>query len=608
MSNIKNTMKFLFVLPIMALLFSCGGGNSSSNEDGTVTSKKVGVNEVYVHLNSDLDKINPITSTSANASLVERFLFSALIDVNPQTLELEPSFAVSRPLIEEVENDVFGETLPGLKITYEIRPEAVWDDGKPITAEDYVFALKVIKNPKVDCEHLRPYFEFIYDVKIDPTNPKKFTVYTKDQYILSESSSSGYLYPKHIYDPNGLMDKFSVSELSNPKNIASLSGNLDIIKFAEEFNSEKFSRNPAFVVGSGPYKLKEWSTGQRIILEKKQNWWGNQFAGEILGFDNYPDRIIYEIIVDNTTALTAMKDESIDVMRSIPSKDYVDLKENDRFKSLFNLHEPIAPVYSYIGLNNKIPQLSDKRVRQALSMALDYETINKVINYNLSSRTVGPVHPNKPYYNKNITPYPFDLNKAKALLDASGWNDADGNGVREKMIDGQSVPMKLTFLLPAGSEAAENIALMMKNNMAKIGVEIEIVSKEWTVFLEQIKSHDFDMCTMSWVMGPGLSDFKQIWHTDSYNGGSNYIGFGNAYTDELIDKIRFELDEEKRNAMYLEFQEILHEEAPYIFMFTPKNKMAFHKRFDNANPSLMRPGHFENEFKLNPNFGASAAQ
>ena len=116
------------------------------------------------------------------------------------------------------------------------------------------------------------------------------------------------------------------------------------------------------------------------------------------------------------------------------------------------------------------------------------------------------------------------------------------------------------------------------------------------------------MCSLSWMMGPELDDFKQIWHTDSYNGGSNYAGFGNAYTDELIDKIRYELDPEIRTGYYLEFQEILHEEAPYIFMFTPKNKMAFHKRFDNAKPYLLRPGHFENEFKLNPNFGAAAAK
>jgi peptide/nickel transport system substrate-binding protein len=606
MLNTKNVFKILLLLPLFAFLSSCDGGSSSSN--GVLTSKKAGVNEIYVHLSSDLDKINPIISTSANASLVERFLFYNLLESNPSTLGLTNVVATSRPTIEEIEADVFGVKMPGLAITYNIRPEAVWDDGTPITAKDYEFALKVVKNPKVDCESLRPYFEFIYDMKIDPNDPKKFTIYTKDKYILSESVSSGYLYPKHLYDKEGLMDNFTVNQLSNPANLASLSGNLNIIKFAEMFNSEDYSRNPDFVNGCGPYRLKEWSTGQRIILEKKKDWWGEQFVGKEIRFDNYPDRIIYEIIVDNTTAVTAMKDESIDVMHFIPSKDFVDLEKNERFQSLFNLHTPIAPSYSYIAFNLKDPKMEDKRVRQAMSMALDYETIEKVISYGYSERTVGPIHPNKPHYNKDIPLYPYDLNKAKALLDESGWIDTDGNGVREKKIDGQIIELKLEFLLPAGSEAGENIALMLKNNLGKLGVQIDIVQKEWTVFLEQIKGHDFDMCSLSWVMGPELDDFKQIWHTDSYNGGSNYTGFGNVYTDELIDKIRYELDAEVRTKYYLEFQEILHEEAPYIFMFTPKNKMAFHKRFDNANPYLLRPGHFENEFKLNPNFGAAAAK
>lgn len=598
----------MMILPLTAFLASCTGDSGSSNADGSVVSKKAGKNEVFVHLSSDLDKINPIISTSANASLVERFMFYNLLETDPATLGLTNVVAVGRPIIEEIETEAFGETISGLSITYEIRPEAVWDDGTPVTAKDYEFALKVIKNPKVDCESLRPYFEFIFDISIDADNPKKFTVLTQDKYILSESVSSGYLYPKHVYDPEGLMDAYTVKQLSNPGNFADLAGDLNIIKFAEQFNGEKYSRDPEFVVGCGPYRLKEWSTGQRVILEKKENWWGEAFVGKEIRFDNYPDKIVYEIIVDNTTAVTAMKDESIDVMHYIPSKDYVDLKENDHFKALFTLYEPIAPSYSYIGLNNKSPKLSDKKVRQALSMALDYETIKKVISYDLAERTVGPVHPNKPYYNKDIPLYPYDLNAAKALLDESGWLDNDGNGVREKEIDGQTIELKLEFLLPAGSESAENIALMLKNNMAKVGVDIEIVQKEWTVFLEQVKAHEFEMSTMSWMMGPDLSDFKQIWHTESYNGGSNYIGFGNAYTDELIDKIRYELDEEKRTAMYLEFQEILHEEAPYIFMFTPKNKMAFHNRFDNANAYLLRPGHFENEFKLNPNFGAAAAK
>ncbi|MCB9227011.1 MAG: hypothetical protein H6578_07595 [Chitinophagales bacterium] len=610
MLNQKNLLKSFLILPVVALMFSCGGNSSSSNGDGTstVVSKRVGVNDVFVHLSADLDKINPVTSTSANSSLVERFIFYNLLEIDPKTLELVPVVAKSRPEIVPATVNVYGKDKEGLTITYEIRDEAKWDDGTPITADDFIFTVKVIKNPKVDAEHARPYFDFIYDIKVDPTNNKKFTIYTKDTYILSESSSSSPLLPKHLYDKNGLMDKFSLVDLGNPAKKTELAGNKDIIAFAEQFNGENYSRNPEFISGCGPYKLKEWSTGQRVILEKKQDWWGNDLVGKVTRFDNYPDRLVYEIIVDNTTAVTAMKDESIDVMDYIPSKDFVGLQENKQFLDLYSLHTPIAPAYSYIGLNLKNPKLADKKVRKALAMALDYETIKNVIAYGFSERTIGPVHPNKPYYNKNITPYPYDLNKAKELLDESGWVDADGNGVREKEINGKKVELKLTYLLPAGSEAGENIALMLKNNMAKVGVQIDIVQKEWTVFLDQIKSHDFEMTSLSWVMPSTLSDFKQIWHTDSYNGGSNYVGFGDAYTDELIEKIRYEMDEEKRNAMYMEFQEILHEEVPYIFMFTPKNKMAFHKRFDNANAYLERPGHFEAEFKLNPNFGATAAQ
>ncbi|MCD8528954.1 MAG: hypothetical protein LRY27_03075 [Chitinophagales bacterium] len=107
------------------------------------------------------------------------------------------------------------------------------------------------------------------------------------------------------------------------------------------------------------------------------------------------------------------------------------------------------------------------------------------------------------------------------------------------------------------------------------------------------------MYSGAWVKDPAsLDDFYQLWHTESYNGGSNYIGFGTAYTDELIEKIRFETDETKRNKMYIEFQEILHNEAPYIFLSIPLNKMAIHKRFENSNAYVGRPPYNENEFKL----------
>jgi len=239
-------------------------------------------------------------------------------------------------------------------------------------------------------------------------------------------------------------------------------------------------------------------------------------------------------------------------------------------------------------------------------MSFDYDTYLKVYAYGLAVRTVSPIQPLKEYYNKDIVPYPFDLTKAAALLEEAGWVDTDGDGVREKEIEGEDEPLVLEFLYSSGSTAAENMALMWKESLAQIGVQLKVASKEWTVYLEDTKSHNFELCTALWGQVSGLDDMKQIWHTESYNGGGNYVGFGNADTDKLIEAIRYENDVEKRNKLYYEMQEIIHDEAPYIFLYTYNMQLAFHKRFDNAKGYNVRPGYNAAELKLNTSWGSKA--
>lgn len=596
--KIKNILKSLFLVSAIGLITSCGGGDG---EHSASSSKRAGVNEVIVHMGADPDRLNQITATSSVATEIQNYLFEALITTNMETLEFEPILAKDLGKMEEVTFEFDGEEKNGLTYAYEIRDEANWNDGTPITGHDLAFYVKAMKNPKVDNENIRPYYEAIVDVEVDAENPKKLKVWFQDKYFLAESLSGIIALQKSEYDPEGLMDKFTVRDLAVSDAATKYGDDENINKFAKMFNSEEYSRDK--ILGSGPYTFKSWVTGERIILEKNQNWWGKELVGKEYGFYNEPDKITFEIIVDPTTATTAQKDEAIDIMKH-SSKDYVDLKENKSFLSKYKFETPIAPQYSYIGLNTKSQKLADKRVRQALSMAFDYETFKKIYLYGLAERTVSPIHPLKDYYNKNITPYPFDLEAASALLTEAGWVDTDGDGVREKEIEGVDVPLSLEFKYSSGSATAENMALMFKTSLSKIGVNLEISQKEWTVFLEDVKSHNFDMVTMAWVMGSGLSDMKQIWHTSSYNGGSNYVGFGNAETDKIIDAIRYENDEAKRNEMYAEIQEIIHEEAPYIFLFTGKSKIAFHKRFDNANGYNVRPGYNAAELKLNSSWGA----
>jgi len=596
---------YIIISPLLLVIFlfnGCvgDGGNSSSNSK-EVISKKAGVNEVTVHLQGDPDKLNPHTSSNADATYIQQNIFQSLIDQDPVTYEYYGLLATSRPKQTIIKD---GKFKGGVSYEFEIRPEAVWDNGTPITVDDYIFTVKAVKNPKVDAALVRPFYEFIKEVKADPNNNKKFTVFVDSPYILNEEIAGYWVYPEYIYDPEKMMRKFSIAELSDKKKIEKLRTNANIVKFANEFNSEKFQRENGFVVGSNAYEFINWKTGQFIELKRKENWWGDKVKGpDAKYFTAGPDKIIYTVVNDWTTAVTAMKDEEIDLGKSIRAKDFVDLTKNENFNKLYNLHTPDYMVYDFIAFNLKDPKFSDKKVRQALNHLVDKNLIKDVIMYGYGLETVGPIHPSKTYYNKDIKPYDFNVEKAKQMLAEAGWKDTDGNGTIDKLINGKKTDFTTTIYYNQGNTRRENIALMFKENAKIAGINVDVQVREFVVMMDLAKAHNFELVVSGWAGSTSLKDFKQIWHTESYNGGTNYGGFGNAKSDALIEKIRTNLDEPSRTKQYKEFQAILHDEAPYIFLNAHKNKLAFHKRFDNANAYVPRPGHSESEWLINPKFG-----
>ncbi|MGB1247685.1 MAG: ABC transporter substrate-binding protein [Chitinophagales bacterium] len=598
--------KYFFYAFLFLGLYACD--NTSNNDTDEIIQDysmlpyggaKADVNELVVHELSDPDKLNPITSQGAGATYIEHNLFMYLLDVDKENLVPTPWLAKERPTITELpEGDEYK-----LRIDYELREEAVWDNGNPITGYDVAFSFKACKNPHVDAEHQRPYIDFIAHVEVNEENPKKFSLFASEKHFSAEFSSGGvvYIIPAYIYDADRIMEDYTLKELSDEDNIASLRDDPNLIKFATEFNSEKFQRE--VVVGSGAYKFESWVTGQRIVLSKKENWWGNALEGT-LSFENHPNKITYEIINDMVTGITAMKDGSIDIMRGMRPKDFHDLKEDEDFNSNNFLFNPEYMSYTYIGVNMKHSILSDKNVRKALAHCVDVAQTIDIILYGYAKPINSFVHPSKSYYNEDIEPYNFDLEIAAALLEEAGWVDSDGDGLRDKMIDGELTPLSLSIKYNSGNDKRKNISLLLKENVKKIGIELEIIEKEWTVYLDECKNHDFDLYVLGWVQEAILDDPKQLFHTEAYNGGSNYPGFGTAETDVLIENLRQELDEEKRTAYYKELQAIVQDEVPYIMLYTPDNMMAISKRFGNAKPYIARPGYDERELILGGYKGA----
>lgn len=580
--KIKNSALLLVSAVATLVLVSCGGGEPK---------KITGSPDVIVHELSDADMLNPTNYSDAGAGYILKNIFQSLMEIDFKTLELTPLLAESRPQIEKTPEG-------GLRITYTIRPEAKWDNGQPITPQDVEFTLKVIKNPKVKNERIRPYYEFITDFVTYPEEPRKFTLVSNTVYILAEASSGDYsILPEYFYDPKGLMKSFTIKGLTLEQ--SKYANDPKLAEFADDFNSEKRGREKEFISGSGAYKLEEWATGQRIVLVKKENWWGSQIKNGGDYFVANAPKITYQTINDQTTALVALKAGNLDVMRSIKSKDFATLPESEKFTENFNAHTPVMLAYTYIGLNTRKPQLADKKVRQALAHLIDVDKQIKIIKYGQAQRVVGPIHPSKKSeYNSDIVAFDYNPEKAKQMLTDAGWKDTDGDGVLDKVVNGQKVQMNLEFTYNSGNDERKSTALLMQEDARKVGININVVAQDWSVYLENLKNHKFDVFFGAWVQAPVPNDHKQIFHSESYNDGSNYTGFGSAASDALIDSIRVELDESKRAAMNKRFQVMLHEESPYIFMYAPTERIAIHKRFTNAEPSMMRPGYWEAGFAL----------
>lgn len=580
---------------ILAFLAACKG--DKPKEDAVDTSIfKNQDNTVYARLPAEPDRLNPIISTNVYARVVNEQIFLYLLHFDPQTLELQPQLAKGRPKVEELSN---GEYAGGVAYTFEIHEEASWDNGQPITARDFEFTLKALFNPKVNAAGVRAYLDYIRDVQPDPGNPKRFTVFTDKKYIIGETAVSNIpILPEYIYDPGGLLKTIALKELADPARAEQLAKeNRAVQDFADAFNSPRFSREKGFIAGSGPYEFEEWATGQRIILNRKKNWWGDKLAEQYPLLQAFPDKLVFMIIPDQSAAIVALKDQQVDVTSQIDAKDFVDLRGNEMVNQLYQLHTPSSLAYYFIGINNKKDKLADKRVRRALAHLVDVPSLIDDLFYGLAERTVGPFHPAKPYYHKGLEPIPFDPEKARALLAEAGWEDTNGNGIADKEINGQRVEMELEFKISSASKFANSHALLFQEDAKKAGVAVNIVPKEFTVLIDDTKKRDYELYSGAWAQDPVIDDPKQLWHSESDTpDGSNRVGFTNARADSLIEEIRVTLDEGKRNQLYKEFQELVYDEQPYVFLFSPLERIAISRRFE-AQPSARRPGFIVNGFK-----------
>jgi ABC-type transport system substrate-binding protein len=521
------------------------------------------------YLSSDLKGFNWITENSVDVSNIQAQVHNGFArrDFNKPdnwVPELAYKITVSEDQTEytiHIRDDVYWHTP---KVDFS-DPRNEWlKEPRKLTAEDCVFYFELVKNPQVEAGALKNYYEELEKAWV--VDEHTFKVKWKRKLYNSKSFTIGvYPLPKWLFtkdqDGNDL-----------PEETLGL-----------KFNNHWASKH---AIGTGPYQMVESKTGERTVLERFDKYWGKKYPIE---------RLEYKVIKDPQTAYVKFLAGELDLIGKVPNpKVKSDIFEGgeEKFaegKLEYDFVDVFA--YYYFGWNMDKPMFSDKLVRKAMTHSLNRPLILKNVLNGLGTIQTGPFYYKHPATDDSIEPWPFDLEKAKALLDEAGWKDTDGDGIRDKVIKGQKTDFNFTMVAYDKPET-KTVLSIWKEDLRKIGVVLKAQHVDWPTMQKKMDEKKFDAWTGGWGLG-WLIDPYQIWHSSQADvpKGSNRGGFRNERADEIIERLRVTFDEEERMQLYHEFHSILHEEQPYTFFYSPQYVTAWQPRMENMIINKIRPQH-----------------
>ena len=483
---------------------------------------------------SDISTLSPIMSNDTASSNVQNFIFEPLVEPNPDTLEAVGSLAESWSVSED-----------GLTWTFNIRDGVTWHDGTPMTAEDVAFTYNL---------HMT-----------EETNSPRFSDFTSKIESVEAVDESTVVFQAVQVNPDFALDLAIYSIVA--KHIWE-----DVAPADHATDGGATGEDPSRVVGTGPFVFEEWLVEDRVTLGKNADYWDGE-----PNLDTY----IYVNVADQATLVQQLKTGEVDY-GSVNEAAVVEFEGSD--VTIFD-YPTLGFTFYGTQLDPEVTTVfQDWQVRHALLYALDREAMLEAIRFGFGEVAVGTFPVLTWAYNPDgiddeLT-FPYDVDKAKELLDEAGWTEGDG-GVREK--DGQR--LAFTMYTNAGNTVREQYLTIMQEFWREIGVEMTPQLEPFPALVERItETFDFEavLIGFSWSVPP---DQSPMWHTDSYPLGFNFVKYSNPDVDALLDEALSELDQSRRVELYTEFQNILLQDLPMAVLDFPTGIRGVNSRAHNVFPN-----------------------
>jgi len=465
----------------------------------------------------------PLLASDSSSHDVAGQIYNGLVRYD-KNLQLEGELARSW----EISRD-------GLTIIFHLRRGVKWHDGHDFTSRDVLYTYRVTIDPKTPTA----YAESFKQVKsAEASDPYTFRVTYARPYAPALESWGMSILPAHLLE-------------------------------GKDITKSELSRHP---VGTGPYIFKQWIPGQKLVLESNPDY----FEGR-----PYINRYVYRIIPDSSTMFMELKAGGLDMMGLSPVQ-YQRETGSQRFRESFNKYRYPAFAYTYLGFNLKNPLFADKRVRQAISSAINKDEIIHGVLLGMGQIAHGPYKPGTWACIPSIKDFDYNPERARRLLAEAGWKDKNSDGLLVK--DGK--PFQFVIITNQGNAERAKTLQIIQQRLKAVGIEVKPRVIEWAAFLSQyIDKRNFDAVIMGWTIGQD-PDLYDVWHSSKTGPKElNFIGFRNSEVDRLLEQGRSTFDLEKRRKCYYRIQEIFAEEQPYTFLYVPDALPVVSSRFNGIEPA-----------------------
>jgi peptide/nickel transport system substrate-binding protein len=530
--NIK-TLNLLLLSFLLLLITACD------------SKKSVSDNRIVIGIAADVQSFNSLFAFSYEESAIAEILYPGLLNFrwneDRGELDAQPMIAVSWQWSDD-----------SSYIKFYLRDDVYWSDGQQLTASDVVFSYDVFSDPEVQ-SRLSGTFNYLFtntDGQVD--SEKSFKIISPLEFEIH--------FPEH-----SVPDLVKIVIPIVPEHVfTNVSRN--------QLDSHESNFNP---VSSGAFKLKKWNRNQSIILEADSN--------SFLFTSGQAAELVLKVVPDYTSRILHLKKGDIDLVELVKVEDMSELKAAGNL-TLVTL---TGREYDYIGWSNvdlndpsKPHRLFGSRnVRKTLTMAINRkEILDEYLSGQgeLAASSVSPIF--KSAFNDEVKSYEYNPEEAKRLLALEGWKDENKNGILEM----GKIEFKFTMYYPVGNPLRDYAAVVIKNNLKAVGIEVIIEKMEMGTFFNSLYERKFD----SWMAGFGVPiplELKPYWYSDPNVGFLNFSNYRKDEADKILDQLETKISSEIKNELIRKFQEIIHQDEPVTFLYWTPNVVAYNNRIKKLN-------------------------